>query len=236
MSKILQKNELGYGILIEQDAGYISSDLNKDILTEDFKPKIGEPILVNCILQKWGVENKNGRIYPKNILVPQVGQYQKLVENNQAYSEADHPSSSIISLQNISHMITKMWWGTGDQENVLFGQLKILVTRGYINYGICSVIGDKIYFYLENKMKIGISSRGVGSLKNIRGENIVQSDFELVGFDLVSSPSTPGAFLFFDEKTNNPIQTNEIYKKNENGIYLNEANKIETSLNKFLLN
>jgi hypothetical protein len=191
-SKILQKDETGFGILIEHDAGYVNSDLNPQFITEGFVLKPNEPVLINCILQKWGVKNKNGRIYPKDVLVPQVDIYQELIDTNSAVSEADHPDSSIISLQNISHMIVKMWWGTGQQENVLYGQLKILVTRGYINYGICSVIGDKIVFYLENKIRLGISSRGVGTLKEISGENLVQNDFELIGFDLVASSKYTG--------------------------------------------
>jgi hypothetical protein len=144
---------------------------------------------------------------------------------------SDHPDSSIISLQNISHMITKMWWGGGEQENVLFGELKLIVSPGYIKYGVASVIGDKILLYLQNKIRLGISSRGVGSLKEINGENMVQSDFELIGFDLVSTPSTPGAFLFFSKHGDN---FGENYV-NKNGIYLKEDNKIITAIDKFLL-
>ena len=198
LSKILEEGDTGFGILIEHDAGYINSDLNKNFLNENFELKPNEPVLINCILQKWGVKNKNGRIYPKEVLVPQVNEYEQLVNSNSAVSEADHPDSSIISLQNISHMITKMWWGTGQQENVLFGQLKLIVSPGYINMGIVSVIGDKIVLYLQNKIKLGISSRGVGTLKEVNGENLVQDDFELICFDLVSAPSTPGAYLYLN--------------------------------------
>jgi hypothetical protein len=231
MSKILQAGEIGFGILIEHDAGFISSDLNPAFINEAFELKPNEPVLVNCILQKWGVKNKNGRIYPKDVLIPQVDIYQQLVDTNSAVSEADHPDSSIISLQNISHMVTKMWWGKGEQENVLYGQLKILVTKGYIKYGIVSVIGDKIVFYLENKIRLGISSRGVGTLKEINGENFVQNDFELIGFDLVSTPSTPGGFLF----PSNQLGFGENYIK-KNGIYLKEEdNKLIKAIDKFLL-
>ena len=220
-------------ILIEHDAGYVGSELNQDMLNENFELKPKEPVLVNCILQKWGVKNKNGRIYPKDVLVPQANAYQELINNNSAVSEADHPDSSIISLQNISHMITKMWWGKGDQENVLFGQLKIIVSPGYINYGVVSVIGDKIVLYLQNKIKLGISSRGVGTLKEINGENLVQGDFELIGFDLVSTPSTPGAYLFPVQKGSTSFGENYVQK---NGIYLNEnEGKIYDALDRFLL-
>ena len=233
MSRILQAGETGFGILIEHDAGYITGDLNPQFLNEAFILKPNEPVLINCILQKWGVKNKNGRIYPKDVLIPQVNTYQDLISTNSAVSEADHPDSSIISLQNISHMITKMWWGSGEQENVLYGQLKILVTRGYFNLGICSVIGDKIVFYLENKIRLGISSRGVGTLKEINGENLVQDDFELIGFDLVASPSTPGAFLFPEKQGS--IGFKETYVR-KNGSYINEEDdKLISAINKFLL-
>jgi len=233
MSKILQAGQTGFGILIEHDAGYINSDLNPQFINEAFELKPNEPVLINCILQKWGVKNKNGRIYPKDVLIPQVEEYRKLVETNSAVSEADHPDSSIISLQNISHMITKMWWGKGEQENVLFGQIKIIVSPGFIKYGVVSVVGDKVVLYLQNKIRLGISSRGVGTLKEIQGENLVQGDFELIGFDLVATPSTPGAFLFPGK--NGEVGFGENYVK-KNGIYLKEEdNKIITAIDKFLL-
>jgi len=220
-------------ILIESDAGFISGDINRDMINENFVLKPNEPVLVNCILQKWGVKNKNGRIYPKSVLLPQVQLYQELVDSNSAVSESDHPDSSIISLQNISHMITKMWWGTGEQENVLFGQLKLIVSPGYIKYGVVSVVGDKIVLYLQNKIKLGISSRGVGTLKEINGENLVQSDFELIGFDLVATPSTPGAYLFPAKQGETSFGENYTSK---NGILLKEdEGKLMTALNKFLL-
>lgn len=142
-------------------------------------------------------------------------------------------NSSVISLHNISHMITKMWWGAGEHENVLYGQLKIIVSRGYIKYGIVSVIGDKVILYLENNIRLGISSRGVGTLKEINGENLVQNDFELIGFDLVSTPSTPGAFLFPSKSGDTKFGENYV---NKNGIYLKEEEiKITNATNRFLL-
>jgi hypothetical protein len=233
MSKILQPGDTGFGILIEHDAGYVNDNIVKDILNENFELKPNEPVLINCILQKWGVKNKNGRIYPRDVLVPQVEAYREQIENNSAVSEADHPDSSIISLANLSHMITKMWWGKGEQENVLFGQLKIIVSPGYIKFGVCSVIGDKIVLYLQNKIKLGISSRGVGTLKEINGENLVQGDFELIGFDLVATPSTPGAYLFPEKQ--NSVGFGENYTK-KNGLYLNEdEKKIVNAIDRFLL-
>jgi len=234
MSKILGANETGFGVLVESDAGYLSSDITENaFLNENFEIKPNEPVLVNCILQKWGVKNKNGRIYPKDVLVPQAMEYQKLVDSNSAVSESDHPESSVISLQNLSHMITKMWWGKGDQENVLYGQLKLIVSPGYIKYGVCSVIGDKIVLYLQNKIKLGISSRGVGTLKEVNGENLVQNDFELIGFDLVATPSTPGAYLF--PVKNGQVGFEENIVKSKSPIMNEENDKLVSAINKFLL-
>jgi len=207
---ILGADETGYGLLIENDAGYVDRSLNKDlfdrILNEGFQLKPNQPVMINCILQKWGVKNKNGRIYPEEVLVPEVNRYMEQVEINSAISEADHPESSVVSLDNVSHRITKMWWGGNEDANILYGTLEIITSPSYMKDGIGWMIGDKIVEYLKRGIKLGISSRGVGSLKEVRGENIVQDDFELICFDLVHSPSTPGAYLFPDDNslTDNP--------------------------------
>jgi len=235
MARLLEAGETGFGILIERDAGYIGNDLNeKFVVNENFKVELGKPIFVNSILQKWGVKNQNGRIYPKDILVNQVNEYQKMIDNGSSPSEADHPESSVISLLNISHLITKMWWGKGEKENILFGQIRLIVTPGFIKYGIASVVGDKVLLYMQNGLKLGISSRGVGTLKDVDGENYVQDDFELIGFDLVSTPSTPGAYLFPGVDIDDQGNIGEGYKK-KNGVYVNENKKIIDAFDKFLL-
>lgn len=229
MSKILQKGETGFGILIEQDAGYIDKQLNKEFLSEGIlKVDPNQPILINCILQKWGTENKNGRIYPKEILVPQVEEYQKLIDMNSAVSEADHPDSSVVSLHNISHLLKKMWWGTGSNENVLYGQLELITSPAYMERGEPFMIGDKVAEYLKRGIRLGISSRGVGSLEEINGKNIVQNDFELICFDLVASPSTPGAYLF-PEKNELQINGESVVKKNIMEVE-NKINKLQKGI------
>lgn len=237
MSKILQKGDTGYGILIESDAGYISSDLNPKILKEGFEIKPNEPVLINCILQKWGVKNKNGRIYPKEVLIPQIEEYQKAVNDNAAVSEADHPESSIISLDNISHKINKMWWGQGENQHILYGQLEIITSPAYMNNGIVCMIGDKIIEYLKRGIKLGISSRGVGSLKEVNGENVVQDDFEIICFDLVVSPSTPGAYLFpvNNEMEISNMNMGENIEVTKNNINENKDLKIKSALDNFLI-
>lgn len=232
MSKILGKDDTGFGILIEHDAGYIDKSLNKDLLTEG-KLQIApnEPILINCILQKWGTENKNGRIYPKEILVPEVEAYQKLIDMNSAVSEADHPDSSVVSLHNISHIIRKMWWGNGNDENILYGQLELITSPAYMDRGEPFMIGDKIAEYLKRGIRLGISSRGVGSLEEMNGKKIVQDDFELICFDLVASPSTPGAFLF-PEKNELQINGESITHKEKKLVEnINKKEKIEKGIN-----
>lgn len=238
MAKILGKGEVGFGLLIEEDAGYISANITpfnknlyENVLNENFSTtslKNGK-ILVDCILQKFGVENRNGRIYPREVLVPQVEKYMQSVRENSAVSEADHPESSVVSLQNISHIIKEMWWGQGKDENVLYGKLEIITSPAYMNNGQVCMVGDKIVEYLRRGIKLGISSRGVGSLQEVKGKNIVQDDYELICFDLVASPSTPGAYLF--PKFGNEMQ--EQVNLESKTISINEA-KLVDELDKFL--
>lgn len=232
-ARILDKDETGFGLLIENDAGYMDHTMNKELynklITEGLQIKEGEPVLINCILQKWGVKNKNGRIYPKDVLVAEVDRYMESVATNSAISEADHPESSVVSLQNVAHIIKKMWWGTGENHNILYGTLEIITSPGYHKYGVVSMIGDKICEYLKRKIRLGISSRGVGSLKEVDGENIVQKDFELICFDLVASPSTPGAYLFPESET----AVSE--SKKSNGTLITEKHKkIMSKMDRFL--
>lgn len=234
MSKILGKNDTGYGILIEQDAGYIDIGLNPTLVTESTKFNIdpNKPVIINCILQKWGVKNKNGRIYPKDVLMREVDNYIKnMVESTAAISEADHPDSSVVSLDNVSHLIRKTWWGTGENQNVLFGELEIITSPAYMRNGIVCMIGDKIVEYLKRGIRLGISSRGVGTLKQVNGENVVQDDFELICFDLVASPSTPGAYLFPEMATSGKVGEGSISLK---GI-VTEHEDVLNLLNKFLI-
>jgi hypothetical protein len=243
--KILQRGDVGFGLMIESDAGYLDKSLNTDLYTklikEAYQIKENEPVLVNCILQKWGVKNKNGRIYPKDVLVPEVDRYMQMVASDSAISEADHPESSVVSLQNVAHNIKKMWWGSGENQNILYGTLEIVTSPGYHRYGVCSMIGDKICEYLKRGIRLGISSRGVGSLKEIAGENIVQKDFELICFDLVASPSTPGAFLFPEniptpnDDNGKQIKGSSLFEANGKKFTTEKYNKIQSKMNRFLL-
>jgi hypothetical protein len=118
-----------------------------------------------------------------------------MIEKGTALSELNHPESSLIDLDRVSHIITEVWW----DGNVLLGKIKLLTSPGFHERGIVSTKGDLAANYLRQGVTLGISSRGVGSLKKVGEQNEVQEDFELICFDLVSSPSTPGAYLFLDK-------------------------------------
>ena len=192
--KILGPNETGKGILIEYDAGYVSPDENKRIISEMKDVDFSQDLILYAVLQKYDTPNKNGRIYPEVILKRENEKYQSLIKKGGALNELNHPSSSLIDLDRVSHSILETWW----DSKILMGKIKLFTSPGWKKMGIVSTKGDQAAMLLMNGATLGISSRGVGSLKNVRGENIVQEDFELVCFDLVSSPSTPGAYVFKD--------------------------------------
>jgi hypothetical protein len=198
--KILGPNEIGKGILIEYDAGYVSPNefSNDKIIKENLNASdYSKPFEFYAVLQKYNTPNRNGRIYPEEILKRESENYIKnYIKRGTSLSELNHPESSLIDLDRVSHIITDMWW----DKNVLLGKLKLLTSPGFHERGIVSTKGDQAANLLRQGVTLGISSRGVGSLKKVGEQNEVQKDFELICFDLVSSPSTPGAYLFKDEK------------------------------------
>jgi hypothetical protein len=227
--KILKKNEINKkGILIEYDAGYISPKDNKHFINEISKltqgqPIIEEPLIVYAVMQKYGVENRNERIYPENILRREAENYLNLIKEKRALGEADHPESSIVAISRVSHNVVELWW----EGNVLMGKLEIIMSPGFVNQGIISCEGDKVANYLRKGLKIGVSSRGVGSLEKENGKNIVQDDFEIICWDIVTSPSTPGSWIY-NEQPSEEQQMSESKLKNEQII-------LKDSLTNFLL-
>ena len=231
--KILKRGESGTGFLIEHDAGYISPDepRNQPFISEIKKIDIGkiiiaEPLVVYVILQKYGVLNRNGRVYPESVLKKQLEIYQKAIKERAAVGELDHPESSVIAGDRISHNIIETWW----EGKTLMGKMEILMTPGFINYGIVSTKGDEVANLLRNRIKIGVSSRGVGSLKEGRnGEQLVQDDFEIIFLDVVTAPSTPDAWIFRNVEEAKPYVENVAPK----GNIIKET--LSDKLNKFLL-
>jgi hypothetical protein len=206
--KILGPKETGHGILIEYDAGHVSPDENKQIIKEMKDVDFSQDLILYAVLQKFDTPNKNGRIYPEMLLKRENEKYQSLIKKGGALNELNHPSSSLIDLDRVSHSILETWW----DGKILMGKIKLFTSPGWKKMGIVSTKGDQAAMLIMNGATLGISSRGVGSLKNIKGQNIVQEDFELVCFDLVSSPSTPGAYIFSDPSDREQYQESEIKK------------------------
>jgi hypothetical protein len=212
--RILEANELGHGILIEMDAGYVSprDEVNANFLKESVKLDYKNPFEFYAVLQKYDTPNRNGRFYPERILKREAERYKKMIAKGLSTSELNHPESSLIDLDRVSHIITDVWW----DKNILMGKLKLLTSPGFHERGIVSTKGDQAANLMRQGVTMGVSSRGVGSLKKVGERNEVQDDFELICFDLVSSPSTPGAYLFSD------VNEREKYEEN-----LEEEKKIQ---------
>ena len=156
------------------------------IETHLFEGKINEDesgrVLVKGILQRAGAENQNGRVYPREVLMREAKKYETLIKERRALGELDHPDSSVINLKNVSHNVREIHWDGDD----LVGTVEILSTPS----------GNILKELLRNDILLGISSRGMGSTTNIgEGKVKVGEDFELIGWDFVSNPSTHGAFM-----------------------------------------
>jgi hypothetical protein len=181
-------------------------------LTESNGEKYGIPggTVVQGILQRAGAKNQNGRIYPKNILARECQRYQKeYIDQHRALGELDHPESSVVNLNNVSHNVLKIWWVNDD----LMGAVQVLDTPS----------GNILKSLFKSGITLGISSRGLGSVKELYKESAVevQEDFELICWDFVSNPSTNGAFM-------RPM--NESINKNNNTNKYHKVNSIITSI------
>jgi hypothetical protein len=214
--RLLEANELGFGILVEMDAGYISpkDGFNSKFLQEQKLMDYRNPFEFYAVLQKYNTPNRNGRFYPEKILKREADKYKTIINKGLSTSELNHPESSLIDLDRVSHIITDIWW----DSNILMGKLKLLTSPGFHERGIVSTKGDIAANLMRQGVTLGISSRGVGSLKKVGERNEVQDDFELICFDLVSSPSTPGAYLFSDKNDREKYEENlEEEKKLKSG-------------------
>ena len=226
--KILGPNETGRGILIEYDAGHVSPIDNQRIISEMKETDFSQDIILYAVLQKYDTPNKNGRIYPEVLLKRENEKYQTLIKKGGALNELNHPSSSLIDLDRVSHSIIETWW----DGKILMGKIKLFTSPGWKKMGIVSTKGDQAAMLLMNGATLGISSRGVGSLKNVRGQNIVQEDFELVCYDLVSSPSTPGAYVFKDPSDREQYQESTQERPEQADKMKNLMSKLDSFLSK----
>lgn len=146
-----------------------------------------QKIMMKGILQKADTLNQNGRIYPLQVLDREVRNYQKFILENRAVGELDHPDSSVVNLKNVSHIIREAYIENG----TVLGTIEVLnkTPSGAILAGL-----------VESGVKLGISSRGVGSTRKQAEYYVVQDDFQLICWDFVSEPSTPGAFMIPEGK------------------------------------
>jgi len=161
---------------------YITFDISPEMISESMEKNNGR-LLVKGVLQRADAKNQNGRIYPREILMREANKYASVnIKERRALGELDHPDSSIVNLNNVSHNITEMHWDGND----LVGTVEVLSTPS----------GNILRELFKCGIKLGISSRGLGSVKQL-GEGTVEvgDDFELIAFDFVSNPSTHGAFL-----------------------------------------
>lgn len=173
-------------VLLREFNSLCPDNLCTDLLTESEKVfvKNGGMILTG-LLQRADVKNGNGRIYPYNVLLREVENYKKIVKENRALGELDHSENTVIELKNASHMITEVWM---DGKDVM-GKIKLLETpSGNIAKGL-----------IKSGVTLGISSRGLGSVTETKNGTMVGDDFQLVCWDLVTDPSTFGAFMRLSE-------------------------------------
>lgn len=169
------------------------------------------------IMQRADTLNQNGRIYPRAVLEREIRNYQKFVIESRATGELDHPDSSVVSLRNVSHMVREIYLD-GD---TVYGTIEVLdkVPSGKILRGL-----------VESGVKIGISSRGVGSTKKDGEYQVVQDDFQIICFDTVSEPSTPNAFMLPEGRTGRRLVTQE-----ELRVHFKKSDRIYRVLNEILV-
>jgi len=178
----------------------------QDLLTEAEKSFVRNGgMMLTGKLQEADVQNGNGRVYPHAIMKREVGKYKELVDDHRALGELDHPDSSIINLVNVSHMVMDVWM----EGPAVMGKIKVLDTPA----------GQILKALVQSGVKTGISSRGMGSVKEQMGKTIVEDDFQLICFDIVSEPSTPNAFMSLQE---NKVATKQVEKNNKILNLMNE--------------
>jgi len=162
-------------------------EISRQKIDESIKENAGR-LIVKGVLQRAESKNQNGRVYPREVLLKEVSKYlEEQVSERRALGELDHPESSVVNLNNASHNVIEMHWDGDD----LLGTVEVLSTPA----------GNILKELFKSGIKLGISSRGLGSVEPVNeadgedGTVEVQPDFELIAFDFVSNPSTHGAFM-----------------------------------------
>lgn len=200
-------------VLLREYYALCEGGVCQDLLTEAEKRDMREnnAMYLTGLMQQCDVQNGNGRVYPQKTLMREVNNYQKLVKEKRALGELDHPDDSVINLRNASHMVTNLWT---DGPKVM-GTVKVLNTPS----------GGILRSLVESGVQLGISSRGLGSVRESTQGTMVEDDFQLICFDFVSEPSTPNAFM--------NLQEGKTYE--EPNIFT-KADRINRALNNILEN
>jgi len=159
----------------------------QDLLTEDEKRFVNNGgMILTGKLQEAECENGNKRMYPRPVLEREIKNYQKLIQERRALGELDHPNTNVIQLEKCSHLVTEVWW----DGNSVMGKVKVLDTPS----------GQVLRSLVDSGVSLGISSRGLGSVsEGANGTVTLPDDFQLICFDFVSEPSTPGAYMGLQE-------------------------------------
>jgi len=187
----------------------IPFEISPQVVLESLEKNNGK-LVVQGVLQRANALNQNGRKYPKSVLEREAVKYaDTFVREHRALGELDHPETSIVNLRNASHNVVKLWWEGDD----LCGTVEILGTPS----------GNILKELFRAGIRLGISSRGLGSVKETAHNQVeVQDDFELIAFDFVSNPSTHGAFL-------NPVTEGKVIEQKINQRYV-KINEIITDI------
>jgi hypothetical protein len=196
----IKKGQVGTGLLLEND-GYVSLDLEQNrqlresiAIDDKGNRMLPDPFIVSTVFQKYGIENANGRIYPEAVLKREVEKYQEAIKERRAYGELNHPETSVIDAGRICMNVVELHW----EGHTLVGKMEIPISDGFRRFGIVSTLADMVAQWIISGLKIGVSSRGLGSVTKQYGRLVVGDDFELVCFDVVTQPSTPGAWISED--------------------------------------
>lgn len=225
----IKKGQTGTGLLIEKD-GHIVNDcdvikqIREDIESPSIKLFCPEKFIVSAVFQKYGIKNANGRIYTENILKREVDKYLKeSVATRNSIGALDHPNSSSLSGHDVAHLITDLYW----ENQTLVGEMEIHTSPGFRHYGVCSTSGDLLANMIISDILVGVSSRGVGSVKQIPGGTlVVDDDFELICWDAVIQPSSPGAWIKTNSKDLQPFIENVQSNKKTINEKIKKINKL----------
>jgi hypothetical protein len=183
----------------------------QDLLTEDEKRRVANgATILSGVMQMSETKNHNGRMYPQALMEREVKRYSELVQQRRALGELDHPESSVINLQNASHIVIAIWM----DDNKVMGKIEVLPTPS----------GMILKSLVQANIPCGISSRGMGSVSEQNGVTLVEDDFQLICFDMVSDPSTPGAIM------------SQVHESKDMTRSLTEVDRINLLMNKILRN